>query len=283
MARPSYDDGDSGGGSGSGMLMRPAYPSLTPVVKRLLIANVAVFLVCFALPDALYAKVLHWLALDPVAWREGGLLVPLWQLATYGFLHSTTSLMHIVYNMLVLYFFGLMLEQELGPRRFLLTYFAAQLVGGLCFLALALPTGSDAVLLGASGACFGVMVAAATLWPRRPVILYFVPLTLRTMALIFVGIEVFSLLMILKGAPSDGISHVTHLGGIVYGFVAVLTGLVFWDPVRALAERRVTRAVEGAAADEQRMDQLLEKIHREGMGSLSRGEREFLKRVSSRR
>ena len=47
MARPSYDDGDSGGGSGSGMLMRPAYPSLTPVVKRLLIANVAIFLIQF--------------------------------------------------------------------------------------------------------------------------------------------------------------------------------------------------------------------------------------------
>jgi len=45
----------------------------------------------------------------------------------------------------------------------------------------------------------------------------------------------------------------------------------------------VEKAVENAAEDERRMDQLLEKIHREGMASLSKGEREFLKRVSSRR
>jgi membrane associated rhomboid family serine protease len=282
MARPSYDDGDFGG-DGARTAMRPVYPSLTPAVKWLLIANVAVWLVCFLLPEAAYAWVLHWLAIDPEAWRANAPLVPLWQLFSYGFLHSTSGVGHILMNMLVLYFFGLMLEQEFGSRRFLITYFASQIVGGACYLAIALPTDGQAPLLGASGGCFGVMVAAAVLWPRRTVILFIVPLTLRTFALIFVGIEVFSLLLTLKGAPSDGVSHVTHLGGIVYGFVAVRTGLIRWDPVRAFSERRVTRAVQSAAEDERRMDQLLEKIHREGMAALSRGEREFLKRVSSRR
>lgn len=288
MARPSYDDGEFGdeGGSGPRMVMRSAYPPLTRAVRALLIANASVFLACFALmlaSDALYSRLLHWVAIDPELWRSSAPLVPLWQLFTYGFLHSTTSLMHIVFNMITLYFFGVMLEQELGARRFLITYFASQLLGGLFFLGLALATGTSAVLLGASGACFGVMIAAAALWPRRQMIFYFVPLSLRTMALIFVGIEVFSALLALKGGVSDGVSHVTHLGGIVYGFVAVRTGLIRWDPVRAVAEHRVQKAVEDAAADEQRMDQLLEKIHREGMNSLTRGEREFLKRVSSRR
>ncbi len=282
MARPSYDDGEFGD-RGARTLMRPSLPPLTPAVKWLLIANVAAWLVCFFLPESAYLWVSRWLMLAPQTWRDCAPLVPLWQLLSYGFLHDIGGAGHILMNMLTLYMFGLMLEQEFGARRFLITYFGAQLLGGLCFLALALATGSSMPLLGASGGCFGVLVASAMLWPRAPVILFIVPLTLRTMALIFVGIEVFSLLVILKGAPADGVSHLTHLGGAIYGFAAVRMGWIRWDPVRALAERRVTRAVEDAAADEQRMDQLLEKIHREGMASLSRGEREFLKRVSSRR
>jgi len=282
MARPSYDDGDFGD-QGSRMVMRPSLPPLTPAVKWLLIANVAIWLICFFMPPSAYQWASRWLMASPETWRDYAPLIPLWQLFTFGFLHDIGGVGHILMNMLVLYMFGLMLEREFGARRFLLTYFGAQVVGGVCFLAAALATGSSTPLLGASGGCFGVLVASAMLWPRAPVILFIVPLTLRTMALIFVGIEVFALLVVLKGAPSDGVSHLTHLGGAIYGFMAVRLGWIRWDPVRALAERRVTRAVESAAADEQRMDQLLEKIHREGMGSLSRGEREFLKRVSSRR
>jgi membrane associated rhomboid family serine protease len=277
MARPSYDDGNPQ------MPMRLAWPPLPRAVKWLLLANSAVFLVSFVLPESAYAWVARWLMLDPHTWRETAPLYPAWQLLSYGFLHDISGLGHILMNMLVLYMFGSMLESELGARRFLITYFAAQVLGGALFLGVALATGSESRLLGASGGCFGVMVAAAALWPNAPVILYFIPLRLRTLALIFVGIEAFSLLVILKGSPSDGVAHITHLGGAIYGFVAVRTGLVRWDPVRALAEHRVAKAVEGAAEDEQRMDQLLEKIHREGMASLTRGEREFLKRVSSRR
>jgi len=283
MARQTYDDGEFGDGGGSRMVMRSGYSPWTPAVKGLILANVAIFLVCFALPDGAYAFIVRWFGIDVAAWRANAPLVPAWQLLTYGFLHSTATLMHVGLNMLTLYFFGVMLEQELGPRRLLITYFAAQIVGGALFLGVALLTGSEAVLLGASGACFGVMVAAATLWPRRSVIFIIVPMTLRTMALIFVAIEAFSVLLTLKGAPSDGVSHITHLGGALFGFVAVRTGLIHWDPVRAVAQRRVEKAVENAAEDERRMDQLLEKIHREGMASLSKGEREFLKRVSSRR
>jgi len=282
MARPSYDDGDFGGG-GTRMVMQPSLPRMPPALKALLIANAALFLVCFLLPEPAYDWVMNWLAIAPGTWRGLAPFVPLWQLLSYGFLHSVTNPSHILFNMLTLYMFGLMLEQELGARRFLILYFVAQVLGGVSYLVIALASGSSVPLLGASGGCFGVMVAAAALWPRRGAIMIIFPLTLRTLALIFVGLEVFSLLVILKGAPSDGVAHVTHLAGALYGYAAVRLGWIRWDPVRALNERRVTKAVEDAAADEQRMDQLLEKIHREGMASLSRSEREFLKRVSSRR
>ena len=65
--------------------------------------------------------------------------------------------------------------------------------------------------------------------------------------------------------------------------MAVKSRLIFADPVAALARSRAAREVERRQGDEARMDQILEKINREGMSSLTRGEKEFLKRVSSRR
>jgi len=282
MARPSYDDGDAQ------MPIRSAFPAPPTAVKRLMLINALVFVVCvlmYVASSETYGWVARVLGLATDMWRENAPWVPVWQLFTYGFLHSVVDPWHIVMNMLVLYFFGSMLEHELGARRLLITYFGAQILGGILFLALGLAVGKDVLLIGASGGCFGVMVAAATLWPRSPVILIFIPMRLWTMALIFVGIEVYQFLLATAlGAAADGrVSHITHLGGIIYGFVAAKTGLVFWDPWRALSERRITKAVERAEGDEKRMDQLLEKIHREGMASLSRSEREFLKRVSSRR
>lgn len=283
MPRPVYEDDFDGGPERHAM--RPALAPLSKAVKLLIFANLGVYLATFLLSfasDAAYWKLVRLAGIDPALWRESAPLVPLWQLASYGFLHSLDP-WHVLFNMLTLYCFGVMLERELGPRRLLITYFAAQVVGGLCFLALALATGGSIPLIGASGACFGVMVAVATLWPSRPTVLYFIPLTLRTLALIFVGAEVFLFLLSLKSGALDGVSHVTHLGGALFGFVAARSGLVRWDPVRSLAQHRAERAVQDAEHQEQRMDQLLEKIHREGMNSLSRSEREFLKRVSSRR
>src|SRR5262249_5811331 len=163
--------------------------------------------------------------------------------------------------------------------RFLLFYFGAQLAGAVLFL-VGGSFGSGATAIGASGGVFGVMVATATLRPRARVLLIIVPMSLAFMAMIFVGIEVFGTALSWKQG-ADGVAHLVRLGGIAYGFLAARSGLVFADPLAALARSRAAREVERRQGDEVRMDQLLEKINREGMSSLTRGEKEFLKRVSS--
>lgn len=268
-------------------------PRLTPAVKWLVIANVGVFLASFLVyffgsvaerPEA-WDVVFRHLCLDPRDWRAFLAGLPVWQLFTYGFLHDTTGLGHVLFNMLNLYFFGTMLEGLVGSRRFVLTYFAAMLAGAVCFLVPALIVGGHFArpALGASGACMGVMVATATLRPNARVLFIVFPLTLRTLALIFVAFDVFGLLVTIAENASDGTAHLVHLGGVLYGFAAVKTGLISLDPVEFLERRRAVKAVEQAASDEVRMDQLLEKIHREGMGSLTRSEKDFLKRMSARR
>jgi membrane associated rhomboid family serine protease len=266
-----------------------AMPRVTPVVKRLLILNGAAFAIqaIVALTDSgaggRYAEILTWLGLDPERWRSMLPLVPLWQLLTYGFLHSVTQIWHILGNMLMLYFFGTMLEERLGARRFTLTYFVAQFVGGLCFLApMLFGVHELAPAIGASGAVFGVMIALAALYPRLTVYVFVVPVPLKWLAIGIVGIEAYSALWAFK-AGSDGVAHLIHLGGAAYGFLAVRTGLIEKDPVEILERRRAVARVERAADDEARMDRLLDKIHKEGMGSLSRTEKDFLKRMSSRK
>jgi membrane associated rhomboid family serine protease len=266
-----------------------ALPRMTPVVRRLLWLNVLVFLVNFVafllagrVYDAeIYETVVRWLELDPAAWVSHFPLCPVWQLATYGFLHSAGEISHILGNMLMLFFMGSMLEEIIGGRRFLLTYFFAQLAGAFLFLAPTLFGHVTGPALGASGAVLGVTIATATLRPRQTVFLLFIPITLRILAIGFVGLTVFDWLLSMKNG-NDGVAHLVHLGGIAYGFAAVRSGWIYKDPVDALDRRRAVRAVERANEDAARMDQLLEKIHQHGMSSLSASEKEFLKRASGR-
>ncbi len=271
---------DQGGGMA---LPQFAWPRLTPAVKALLLLLAASYLPTFALylySDSLYASVVGPLQLDADDWTAG--FPAAWQLFTYGLIHSPVDLLHLLGNGLLLYFFGTMLEEHLGSRRFVLTYLGAQIAGGVAFLVTAWLGMRTPPVVGASGACYGIMIAAATLFPRRLVYLLFIPILLKWLALFIVVVTVFAALVQMKQGAS-GTAHLVHLGGIAYGWAAVVSGLVRKDPVEILERRRAVQEVERAAADAARLDQLLEKIAREGIGSLSRGEREFLKRASSRR
>jgi hypothetical protein len=129
---------------------------------------------------------------------------------------------------------------------------------------------------------FGVAVAMATLYPRMVVYYLIVPIPLKWLAIGMVGIEAYLGLISFKAGP-DGVAHLVHLGGAAYGFLAVRTGLIEKDPVEMIERRRAVAKVERAADDEARMDRLLDKIHKEVMGSLTRTEKDVLKRMSSRR
>jgi membrane associated rhomboid family serine protease len=256
---------------------------MTPVVKRLLIANVAVFVV-FALivngSQGLNAFTKH-LALSPADWFRLPLILPFWQLLTYGFLHADVG--HIFYNMLGLYFFGTMLEEIIGSRRFLSVYATALVLGAAVHLTIALVGGSTVPTIGASGGVFCVVAATAVMRPTAPVILFFVPMTLRTMALIFVGLDVFQLLLSLQSGGDDGVARWIHLTGAVWGFTAARKGLVWKDPIETLQASREAYVQREQERDEERLDRLLKQISESGIHSLSRRDRDFLKRVSSRR
>ena len=280
---PEYRDPGGGG-------PQIAMPGLTPVVRWLLIANAVVFavtLVVFLIFPSTWnvpgGFVPDTLGIQPALWRDWFPFVPVWQLLTWGFLHSVTSPGHILFNMLGLYFFGTMLEGILGGRRLMALWLTALVFSGLATLAVGLAAGSSIPTLGASGAVLAVIVAAATLRPNSRVIFILFPMTLRTLALILVGVDAFYMLLEIGGqGGGSNVAHLAHLSGAAWGFLLVKRGWIWRDPAQAVEGWREDRRVRREEESKEDVDRILEKIHREGISSLSSSEKSKLKRASKK-
>jgi membrane associated rhomboid family serine protease len=274
---PFEPESDSGGGPSFGL------PPIRSVTRALLWTLGVIGVLGFLLGDMPGVRSVYTLlALDPVLWREWSPFFPVWQLVTYGFLHETSDPLHLLFNLLALYGFGSLFESSFGPRRMLWWFLAALAVGGVAQLLFSVLVGANALTVGASGAVLFLIVAVAVLQPNLPVFFLIVRLRLKTLALILVGIDVVRLVFALKGS-SGNVAFVVHLAGAALGFLAVRQRWVWIDPIAELESRREARAVASREDDERRLDALLERIHREGIGSLSARERDFLKRMSARR
>jgi membrane associated rhomboid family serine protease len=188
---------------------------ITPAVKALIIANVAVFLVTVALPQPIVTL----FGLSPADVLERGYL---WQLATYLFVHSPSSLMHILFNMLAVWMFGVDLERRWGTVGFLKFYFVSGIGAGVCTLLVSLapyawaaPT-YESITVGASGAVYGLLMAWAILFPYREILFMFIfPLKARMFVLIVGAIAFLSAV----GASGTGVSNLAHLGGLLAGWL----------------------------------------------------------------
>ncbi len=182
---------------------------LTPVVRMLLIANGVAFVVSIMAQAAGLGSVIYWLMLTPYRVIHS---LAIWQFVTYLFLHG--GLFHLLFNMFALWMFGSELERAWGARRFLNYYLVAGIGAGLTVV-LVNPN-SLAATLGASGAIYGVLLAYGLLYPNRMILVYFfIPVPAKYFVMIIGAIAFLSSL----SSPGDGISHLAHLGGLVFGFL----------------------------------------------------------------
>lgn len=217
----------------------------------------------------------------------GGLMqAHIWQLVTYLFLHGGP--LHLLMNMLMLYFLGSEIERSLGRVHFLLLYFLSGLLGGLGWALLMWPY--EGVCVGASGAIFGLLGAFATLYPQREVMLlvfFVIPITMRAWVLALVLGAVQFLMMVSPYA--GGVAYSAHLAGGLAGVVYILTlfrqDVVggWWSQGQRMAND-YQRGRRQAADAEQRvtLDRLLDKVAQQGLHSLTPGERKELEKASER-
>lgn len=197
-----------------GSALKRGYLSLPSALRVILLLNVAIFvlqsvLVAFG-GASIVNGVINTFGFIP-DWRIA-FLQP-WRLFTYMFLHG--SVLHVAFNMLWLWWMGRPVEQQLGPRNFLVIYFGSGIGGALINLLLS-PLFTATVTIGASGAVFGMMVAFAMLFPRVPImLLFFPPIEARFLV---AGLIAIDLLFI---SSADNIARIVHLGGALWGFILV--------------------------------------------------------------
>ena len=185
---------------------------VTPAVKVLLVANVAMFVGALLVP-ALISP----LALTP---SEVVRHFAIWQLVTYLFLHA--GIFHILFNMLTLWMFGVELERMWGTPFFTRYYFVTGIGAGVVTVAASLlPFAAtsamfDAMTMGASGAIYGLLLAYGLYFPNRPIYLYFLfQVPAKYFVMIIGAISLISSL----NESGGNLSHVAHLGGLVVGYV----------------------------------------------------------------
>jgi membrane associated rhomboid family serine protease len=267
---------------------------ITPAVKFLIIANVVVFLIQqigLYIPFGENTTVSDFI-FSLFGLSHKGLILNhrIWQLFTYMFLHF--GWMHIIFNLLGLWMFAGDLENLWGTARFVRYYIITGIGAGLCiallnaYMALSqhFPLSSVSVTVGASGAIFALFLAYGMTWPNREVLLFFVlPIKIKYV-LIFFGVFSFFATMDSLRDNTNSISHIAHLGGILFGFVI----LQIWSRRKAhkigllskLIKRhhlnRKKKVIDSRIKAKEMIDDLLEKIAREGISSLTDKEKKDL-------
>ena len=190
---------------------------ITPAVRILLYANVITYVVSLAFP-----VVVDWFGLQPQLVLEK---YRLWQPVTYMFIHARSP-SHILFNMLILWMFGVELERVWRTPFFVKYYFVTGVGAGLLSMAVALlPFDATratyyANIIGASGALYGLLLAYALYYPNRPILMFlFFPVPAKYFVTILGAI---AFIMSFEGGGT--VAATTHLGGLFIGYLFLQSG-----------------------------------------------------------
>ncbi|WP_343303608.1 rhomboid family intramembrane serine protease [Chitinophaga niabensis] len=229
------------------------------------------------------------------------LLMKPWGFISYMFTHY--MVLHVLFNLMVFFFFGNLFRSDLGNRRVLPLYLLGGLVGGILYVAVynLLPSyrGIDGTMVGASAAVMTFLVASSTLMPNLEIALFGIfNIRLKWLAIALVLIDVFSM------ADGNLGGLISHLGGAAfgYGYIRILQQgtdlcgplIALFDKVKGIFTRREARAPKkfkpkksplrvvrnNEVAIGTRLDELLDKINEKGYESLTSEEKNWLKKYS---
>jgi len=220
-----------------------------------------------------------------------------WSLISYFFLHM--NFMHILWNMLFLYWFGKIIHDNIGNNAIISLYVLGGIIGGLFYMALynIIPYYSEMVsqslMLGASAGVFSVVVGSATLLPNYTFYLLFLgPVRIKYIALFYV------LLSFLDVSGNNAGGEIAHLGGAFIGFLYIKQlqnginmgeGIINFINYFSSEKRKTKRKADNVSSESNResisqdeIDKILDKISDSGYSSLSKKEKEKLFNASKK-
>ncbi|RLD50232.1 MAG: rhomboid family intramembrane serine protease [Bacteroidetes bacterium] len=275
------------------------------MLTKLLFINIGVFIVVYIVA-VFFPVVLDYLSV-PANFHT--LIYRPWTLVTYMFIHE--GFMHLLMNMLWLWWFGKMFLTYFNDKQLAAVYLLGGFTGAFFHLGInyLLPTGQQAMILGASAAVMSVVFAVVAFKPNYVINLIFIgPVKIKYIGLVALLLDLMGLLGNLKGGviASDGIAHIAHIGGSLYGlwfgfsikkgkditrsFNNFLNNIVsfFTSENKNRRKMKISRNEKFSKpksdwdyntdkhSTQKETDRILDKISKNGYDSLSKKEKDFL-------
>ncbi len=247
--------------------------TFTNAIKVLIIVNVIMYLF-----QAITAEQLDLIRIFGLSSRTIWPLI--WQPVTYMFMHG--GLWHVAINMFILWMFGSELETIWGRGAFLKYYFVTGIGAGIVWLIFNIH-GTDAILIGASGAVYGILMAYGLIFPNRTVYIYFLfPIKVKWFVLFIGALAFFSSM-----GTGSNISHLTHLSGMLIGYL-YLRFSDHWRNISFILRKKFVelktsqkkKVKEHEIKLQQEVDMLMDKANICGWESLSDEEQKKLQSSS---
>ena len=201
----------------------------------------------------------------------------IWQPITYMFIHG--DFFHVFMNMFVLWMFGSEMESIWGRKEFLKYYFITGIGSGLIWLLFNI-NNPYSLLIGASGAIYGILLAYGLMFPNRKVLIYFLfPIKVKFFVILLGAIAFFSSI----GDGGSNISHLTHLSGMLIGFIYLKSSLTFskllffWNTkLLEIKHKKDEKKQAKQIYAQKNINVLLDKINDSGYDSLTEEEKDEL-------
>ena len=262
------------------------------IVEKLIYINIAVFFLTFIFQlfqnsTNQISWLVEWFSLDD---DFSSMLKKPWSIISYGFLHA--DFIHILMNLMVLYFIGNLFIQYFTQKQLLHFYLLGTFFGGLLYLLsqnyFPLFEGKSSLLVGASAGISAILVGITTYMPNYQLKLRFIGyVKLWHIAAFWIGLDIISLI----GDNAGG--HFAHLGGALFGFLYVNKAsnkdLNLFDQLSSLfkskksplktvhkSKKKQASSVKKTDITQQQVDTILDKISKSGYDTLTKSEKEFL-------
>lgn len=255
-------------------------------ISYLLILNIAVFVANILLSKGGFTSQNQGVVNELLALQDSDAVRPWmwWRALSYAFVHDSSNVFHLLFNMLGLYFLGRSVEDKYGKWEFLRVYLITAVVCGSLWLLkhFVLNTPQAEILLGASGAVICVEMLFVLNFPKETVYLFVFPVPAWVLG-------VFLVLSNLVSQPSTGVAVDVHVVGILFAFAYFFLGwnFGFLNDVQGTIRRSrrklfgpKLRVHQDGVSDSVEADRILQKIHEQGKDSLTSKERKFMEKYS---
>ena len=255
------------------------------ILEKIIFLNVAIYLAPFLINTILFLfnikniDLLKWFTIDA---DFGQLIFKPWSIITYGFLHGSFS--HIFWNMIILYYFGKILNNLFGDKLLKKLYLSGIVAGGLTYVisynVFPVFRGVESGMIGASAGVMSVLFYLASYSPQMGIRIFFFDIKIIYIALFLFFYDIIQIPLNNSGG------HIAHIGGAIWGYYYCISNNKGEDFTQSIfnifktTKKKNTKVNQNNNNfDQKKIDSILDKISDSGYDSLTKKEKEYLFKV----